>query len=114
MNPFLAGSLLLLSAGLILGVLETRINNRKKENGRGWRVGHVGRDQMYYEEIISGHWERIIIDGELLVGRAHHVIFFRSEKNWQLYPEWARNRREEIISRIQNEFREPEYLYHWA
>jgi hypothetical protein len=76
-----------------------------------WRVGHHGRDAMYYEEMIGGSWQRIDIDGEMLMGRAHHVIYFASAEQWQRYPEWARHRRNDIIARIKSEFREPDYEY---
>lgn len=66
---------------------------------------------MYYEELRDGSWQRISIDGEMLLGRAHHVIYFASPKTWLLYPEWARHRRAEIIARIQSQFREPDYEY---
>ena len=78
---------------------------------RGWRVGHRGRDMMYYEEKIAGAWHRIDLDGEMLMGRAHHVIYFATPERWQAYPEWARHRRSEIILRIKSEFREPDYEY---
>jgi hypothetical protein len=78
---------------------------------RGWRVGHRGRDGMYYEEPQGGTWQRIDIDGEMLTGRAHHVIYFASPEAWQRYPEWARDRRDEIIARIKSEFRPPDYEY---
>ena len=76
-----------------------------------WRVGHTGRDMMYYEEMRDGEWQRIAIDGEMLTGRAHHVIYFADEGTWERYPEWARQRRDEIIARIKSEFREPDYEY---
>jgi hypothetical protein len=76
-----------------------------------WKVGHRGRDGMYYEEQHGGIWQRIDIDGEMLTGRAHHVIYFASPEAWQRYPEWARQRREEIIARIKSEFRPPDYQY---
>jgi hypothetical protein len=78
---------------------------------RAWRVGHHGRDQMYYEELRDGVWERIAIDGEMLMGRAHHVIYFATPERWLQYPAWARERRDEIIARIVSEFREPDYEY---
>ena len=78
---------------------------------RGWRVGHTGRDQMYYEEQHRGAWERIDVDGEMLTGRAHHVIYFAAPARWLAYPSWARDRRDEIIARITSEFREPDYEY---
>ena len=37
----------------------------KTDERRGWRVGHEGRDQMYYEELHHGTWERIDVDGEM-------------------------------------------------
>ena len=76
-----------------------------------WRVGHQGRDRMYYEEFVDGSWRRIEIEGEMLVGPAHHVIYFDSPERWQSYPEWARHRRDELIARIVSEFREPDYEY---
>ncbi|MBV6522455.1 MAG: hypothetical protein MNPFHGCM_02603 [Gemmatimonadaceae bacterium] len=79
---------------------------------RGWRVGHQGRDRMYYEELHGRRWERIDIDGELLVGvAAHHVIYFETPTRWLAYPAWARDRRDEIVARITNEFRPPDYEY---
>jgi hypothetical protein len=78
---------------------------------RTWRVGHRGRDGIYYEEQHGGDWQRIDIDGEMLTGRAHHVIYFASPEAWQRYPEWARHRREEIIARIKSEFQPPDYEY---
>ncbi len=77
-----------------------------------WRVGHVGRDCMYYEECIDGAWRRLDIDGELLLGRAHHVIYFRSPEDWQRGPAWSHGRRDEIIARIKRAFGEPDYEYH--
>jgi hypothetical protein len=77
-----------------------------------WRVGHRGRDQMYYEELVAGHWERIEVQGEMLMGRAHHAIYFASPSAWNNYPSWAHGRRDEIIARIKGEFREPDYEYH--
>lgn len=78
---------------------------------RGWRVGHLGRDCMFYEEWREGAWQRIEISGEMLMGRAHHVIYFASPQRWLEYPEWARHRRDEIIARIKSEFRAPDYEY---
>jgi len=46
-----------------------------------WRVDHVGRDSMYYEELRDGSWERLDLGGEMLVGRAHHVIYFGKKRS---------------------------------
>jgi len=81
------------------------------ETGGNWRVGHEGRDMMYYEERHGIGWRRIDIDGEMLTGRAHHVIYFADAETWQRYPEWARHRRDEIIARIKSRFTEPDYEY---
>lgn len=80
--------------------------------GRDWRVGHRGRDMMYYEEFRDGAWQRLNIDGEMLTGREHHVIYLAGPDVWSGYPDWARHRRPEIIARIKSEFRAPDYEYH--
>jgi hypothetical protein len=83
------------------------------EESRGWRVGHRGRDMMFYEERVAGGWQRLDLDGEMLTGRAHHVIYFASAESWRSYPAWARDRRDEIIGRVTSVFREPDYEYHF-
>lgn len=82
-----------------------------QSSGRNWRVGHRGRDGMFYEEWNDGAWHRLEIDGEMLTGRAHHVIYFASPQRWLQYPHWARYRRAEIIARIKSELQEPDYEY---
>ena len=67
----------------------------------------MGRDAMYYEELREGIWHRIEIDGEMLVGRAHHVIYLGCLK----FPDWASGRRDEIVVRIKSEFHPPDYEY---
>jgi len=79
--------------------------------GRGWRVGHQGRDRMYYEEHRDGAWQRLDIEGEMLMGEAHHAVYLAAPDRWRHYPDWARDRREEIVGRIRSEFREPDYVY---
>lgn len=77
----------------------------------GWRVGHRGRDMMFYEEYHDGEWRRIEISGEMLMGAAHHVIYFAGADGWKNYPEWARHRRDEIIARVKSRFTPPDYEY---
>jgi hypothetical protein len=73
-----------------------------------WRVGHKGRDAMYYEEFAGGAWRRFEIDGEMLMGRAHHVIYFTSTH----FPDWAAGRRDQIVARIKSQFFPPDYKYY--
>jgi hypothetical protein len=104
--------LLILVAGGILFILLRRGLRAHKSRRVGWRVGHVGRHGMYYEELVDGKWARIAIDGEILVGPTHHIIYFASEEAWHEYPAWARDRRSEIVSRIKTEFCPPAYKHH--
>ena len=106
--------LILILAGGILFLLMRKSQRADETRQAGWRVGHVGRDGMYYEELVDGEWLRIPIDGEMLVGPAHHVIYFLSEEAWREYPAWARDRRTEIVARIKSEFGPPEYEHHGA
>lgn len=77
-----------------------------------WRVGHEGKDDLYYEEWIDGGWKRLLVSGELSLGPTHHLVFVDSESSWQQYkPAWARDRRAEIIARIKRSCPEPRYEY---
>lgn len=88
-----------------------RRQSESADRERGWRVGHRGRDGMFYEEWREGAWQQIEVQGEMLTGRAHHVIYFDSPERWQRHPAWARDRRDAIITRIKSEFRVPDYEY---
>jgi hypothetical protein len=107
-------SFVLLAATWILFAFlqRRRRKNIPRPHPLDWRVGHVGRDQMYYEELVEGTWQRIPIDGEMSGGRAHHVIYFASEEEWKAYPDWARDRRSEIVARIKKAFSPPDYEHH--
>lgn len=81
---------------------------------RWWGVEHQGRDSFLYKEPVAGRVEQIRVDGEMLDGTPHHVIYFPSEGEWnRRYPRWAQGRRTEIIGRITGELRPPDYEYHY-
>lgn len=101
-------------AGAVLVVIAARALASRAARKTGWRVGHVGRDGMYYEEFVDARWQRLDIDGEMLVGPAHYVIYFASEEQWASYPAWARDRRAQIVCRIKAAFSPPHYEHHGA
>ncbi|MBS1910610.1 MAG: hypothetical protein JST22_01365 [Bacteroidetes bacterium] len=76
-----------------------------------WRVGHQGRDSMYYEEFHDGEWRHLRLAGEMLVGTPHYVIYFGSGDDWKKQPAWACDRRDEIIARIKSACPIPDYRY---
>ncbi|WP_395740584.1 hypothetical protein [Prosthecobacter sp.] len=76
-----------------------------------WQAGHIGLHGIWYEEWLGGKWQRLEIDGEMLVGQPHHVIYFGDENAWKQKPAWAQHRRDEIIDRIKSKFRIPDYEY---
>ena len=82
---------------------------RRKDLKRGWRVGYQGRDEMFYEERIEGKWQRITIDGAMLCGKAHHVIYLPTQEQWQAMPQWTQDRQDDIIARVKQAFAPPGY-----
>ncbi|MFD2587241.1 hypothetical protein ACFSQJ_09890 [Croceitalea marina] len=74
-----------------------------KKEPKNWKVSKKGRDAISYEQKVDGEWKSIEIDGELLLGKINHVIYFKSEGEWTDYPKWAQNR-SEIIRRIKMVF----------
>jgi RNase P/RNase MRP subunit p29 len=81
------------------------------KQGRDWRVSRIGRESLVYEERVGDRWERLEIDGEMLTGRPDYVIYFDSAAKWKTYPEWARNRRHEILQRVKEACPAPDYAH---
>ncbi|AXT62292.1 hypothetical protein D1816_18630 [Aquimarina sp. AD10] len=82
--------IVLLFIGWILKLWQERL---------GWNAYGSGRDGITYTQKVDGKWKRIEIDAELLLGKINRIIYFKTEKEWTAYPEWAQNRTE-IIHRI--------------
>jgi uncharacterized alpha/beta hydrolase family protein len=83
---------------IILFAINEQIKKRK-EGKQSWKVSKRGRDGIVYSQKVDGEWKSIEVDGELLLGKISHVIYFKTENEWTGYPKWAQNRTE-IISRI--------------
>jgi len=97
MNFLLIGIIILI--GLIIIFLLIGLINKLWQERLGWNAYRSGRDGITYAQKVDGKWERIEIDGEMLTGKISHVIYFKSEKQWTEYPNWAQNRME-IINRV--------------
>lgn len=107
----LLGGAVLLSFAALLG----RARRGGTLRARRWMVEHRGRDSFVYKELVGGRLEQIDIDGEMLVGTPHHVLYIPNETEWdRRYPRWAQGRRREIVDRITSELRPPEYEYDYA
>ena len=98
-------------AVLVVIVVFAAHRRNRRDLARGWRLRRGGRDQFCYQELIDGGWASITIDGEMLGGRTRHVIYMPTTEAWGRLPAWARDRRAEIIARIQTECPEPDYAY---
>ena len=85
----------------------------QSERKRGWRVGHRGRDSFFYDEIVEGKWERILIDGQMPFSscEVQHVVWFPSEAEWSKFPAWTVGRRDLILQRMKQELAPPSYQY---
>lgn len=97
--------LIIILCGIILFVFLRFQIWKIKENRQKWRVRNLGRDIISYQEKINGEWKKIEIDGEILMGEKSKVLYFKSEKKWSEYPEWAKNRAK-IIERVKLKFPE--------
>ncbi|MEM6718530.1 MAG: hypothetical protein AAF611_04355 [Bacteroidota bacterium] len=95
--------ILLILSAIFLLVLIAYIIRTVKENKRGWRAQPIGRDSILYQQKIKNEWKEIQIEGEMLVGDIHKIIYFKTEQDWAAYPEWAQNRTE-IIQRIKIDY----------
>lgn len=78
---------------LVFGFINSR-RIRRRDEERGWRVGRQGRDQLLYDKLREGKWERIDVDGAILEGTPHHVIYLSST----VFPLWGKSARKRLSS----------------
>jgi hypothetical protein len=80
----------------------------------GWNIRHDGLHVIRYSELLGSKVEEIVIDGEMVHGTPHHVLYVPAAPEWdQRYPDWARGRRDEIVRRIRSKCPDSEYSYHY-
>jgi|GEM_PF-4946159 len=67
----------------------------------GFRVVRINRDDIRYDERQADGMKSMLLEGEMQVGK-RHVIFVPSVEKWDKMTDyWARNRRVEILARIE-------------
>jgi hypothetical protein len=74
-----------------------------RENSRGWRIGFEPVGIRYEEKKKDGAWVSLVIRG---TPRGHGLgaLLIPTDAVWDSrYPDWARGRREEILSRVKSE-----------
>jgi len=77
----------------------------------GYRVRWYGRDSFYYEELEAGQVRRLMLDGYLM-GRGPRSVYFPGPQDWQQkMPDWARDRRDEILDRVREELGTKHFRY---
>ncbi len=95
----LLGLVALAAVWLYLGGVRYERRFRQK----GYRSGHRGRDEVFYQELFAGATRELVIPGEMTVG-GPHLVYVPSDREWyEQMPEWARARKVEILSRMKEE-----------
>ena len=85
-----------------------------RERARGWRFRPRGREEYAYQEWSGGTWRTLGIKTEVRAGRPQRVFRLPSVADWDRLPAWARDRRGEIVARMQRACPEPAYGYETA
>jgi hypothetical protein len=106
--PWWSSTLLILGTtvlflGLAVGVMSLRAQARFRR--MGFRVYPTGRQGLTYEEVDGrGGRRQLQLGGELLVGTPS-VVYVPNANAWaHRVPDWARDRRDEIVARAMSEF----------
>lgn len=86
-------------------------DRRAEEARRGWRLRCLRAGNWAYEERKGPEWRRGFVLSEVTDYREppHHLQIMNSAR-WTEYPDWTHGRREEILSRIRSELKEPDYV----
>lgn len=105
------GSYLLWTFGIIIvGVLGHAWVVRRRNEKRGWRVQCASPVGWAYEERRDGVWEGITFPELGDYRETPHIIDLGDAATWTAHPDWARERREEILHRVRSQLKRPHYI----
>jgi hypothetical protein len=96
---------------VVLYFIFSRVLSSWRLRKHGFRVRWCGRDSFYYEEVVAGQIRRLLLDGYLM-GRGPRSVYFPPPDEWrQKMPDWARDRRDEILARVRQELGTKHFRY---
>ena len=103
------GFLILTGVLVVLLLIFARTNHVVKK--RGWKIKSSGDSKKMYAELSSENaWRSITFEWKMYAkGVTRHAIII--DKDWSCYPKWAQERRDEILSRLKSELKEPTYTF---
>ena len=78
---------------------------------KGWRAESNGPDEIIYREIAIDDERELIIASEVTRIGSPILVYIPSDEDWKQMPQWALNRREEIISRIRQDLGSTNYKF---
>ncbi|MDX2360161.1 MAG: hypothetical protein QNK23_05115 [Crocinitomicaceae bacterium] len=99
---------ILMLTGVLIILFAIFIWTNYKAKKRGWKVKKDGNSKQQYLELDGNNWRSITFDCEMYSNDVpRHAIII--SKDWEMYPEWAQDKKDEIITRLKNSLKEPAY-----
>jgi len=101
----------LMLGGVLVFLAVIFIWNSFKEKKRKWKIRKGDSNTREYLELDEyGIWRHISFTCEHYAKDVpRHLLYVK--KNWDVYPEWAQLRKDEIIERLRSVLKEPEYTF---
>lgn len=104
----------MLEAALMLGAVLVILSliflvKKNKARKQGWKVEKGDGFQVKYGEIDeNGNWRFVSFEIQLYSSEVpRHAVFVESD--WEDFPDWAIARKKEILGRLRQTLKEPEY-----
>ncbi len=93
--------MLLIFLFFLLALIVERLIKYIRNEKRGWKFRKESYKKIIYKEKIDKVWKEIEIEARIDIGT--FVPCFKSEEEWENYPNWAHHR-DIIINRIEKKF----------
>jgi hypothetical protein len=93
---------------LLIALLVASGSHQDKK--RGWRVRCVVSGKWAYEEFREGKWDGIIFEVVTDFREPGQILDIRNVERWNVFLAWARERRDEIITRVKSRLHAPTYF----
>jgi hypothetical protein len=99
----------LMLGGVLVFLLIIFVWNSLKTNKRKWKI-RKGENytRQYLELDDKGNWRMISFECETYAKNVQrHALYVK--KNWEHYPDWANQKKDEILKRLKTVLKEPEF-----
>ena len=111
LSPIITAGLYPLYVGVLISIIIKHLRSIARLHKHGYRLVTREPGCFDYEELAAGQARRFIFESDIMT-KGPYRIYMSNPDHWrQRVPEWAKDRREEIVGRVREEYKTKDVAY---